>query len=139
MKYRPIAVCPMWDYLYARRMLDVFNQPLNMINSPFAFPRLPSRANPPLGISNAGRIKDSIVNDKNAMMGRLFDYHEMFQRYASSLFNLSPNRFVPGHPMNMKIQTVDMLQEENERLQKENSAYKTTHTKEKKKQATVRN
>ncbi|MGI0072509.1 MAG: hypothetical protein ACREA3_01700 [Nitrosotalea sp.] len=133
MKYRPIAVGLMWDYLYARRMLNVFNQPLDMINSPFAFPRLPSRANQPLGISNAGRIKDSVVNDKNAMMGRLFDYHEMFQRHASGLFNLSPSRFVPGHPMNMKVQAVDMLQEENDRLRKENSTFKTAHTKEKKK------
>jgi hypothetical protein len=133
MKYGPIAVASMWDYLYSRRMLDMYSQPLDMINSPFAFPRLPSRANPPLGISGASRIKDSIVNDKNAMIGRLFDYHEMFQRYASGLFNLSPNRFVPGHPMNMKIQTIDMLQEENDRLKKENSTFKTTQTREKKK------
>ena len=123
----------MWDYLYARRVLDTYAHPLDMINSPFAFPRLPSRANPPLGISNAGRIKDSIVNDKNGMMNRLFDYQEMFQRYASGLFNLSPSRFVPGHPMNMKAQEVDSVHEENERLRKENSVFKTLQTKEKKK------
>jgi hypothetical protein len=133
MKYRPIELAVMWDYLYARRMLDMFNQPLDMINSPFAFPRLPPMAAPSLSISNAGRIKDSIVNDRNTMMGRLFDHHEIFQRYASGLFNLSPGRFVPGHPMNIKIQTVDMLQEENDILRKENSTFKTAQTKEKKK------
>ncbi len=123
----------MLDYLYVKRMLDLYGQPLDMINSPFAFPRLPPRANPQLGISNAGRIKDAIVCDKNAMMGRLFDHHEMFQRYASGLFNLSPGRFIPGHPMNVKIQAVDVLQEQNDRLRKENSAFKTSQTKEKKK------
>lgn len=133
MKYRPRKVTDMWDYLHAKRMLDMYSQPLDMINSPFAFPRLPPRANPPLGISNTGRIKESIVNDKNAMMGKLFDHHEMFQRYASGLFNLSPSRYIPGHPMNMKVQTVDSLQEENDRLRKENSAYKTEQIKEKKK------
>ena len=119
MKYRPMNATNMWDYLHAKRMFDMFNQPIDLINSPFAFPRLPPRANPPLGISNTGRIKDSIVNDKNSMMSRLFGYHQMFQLYASGLFNLSPSRFVPGHPMNMKAQEVDSVLEENERLRKE--------------------
>lgn len=123
----------MLDYLYIKRMLDLYGQPLDMINSPFAFPRLPRTANPQLGISNAGRIKDTIVSDKNALMGRLFDYHEMFQRYAVGLFNLSPGRFAPGHPMHMKVQSVDALREENDRLRQENSMFKTNQTKEKKK------
>ena len=132
MKYGPSSVTNMWDYLHSKRMLDMYNQSLDMINSPFAFPRLPPRANPPLGLSNTGKIKDTIVNDKNAMMGKLFDYHEMFQLYASGLFNLSNNRYIPGHPLNTKVQTVDSLQEENDRLRKENAAFKNEKTKEKK-------
>ncbi len=122
----------MWDTMYAKRMLDLYGQPLDVINSPFAFPRIPPRYNPQLGISNAGRIKDAIVKDKNAMMGRLFDYHEMFQGYAAGLFDLSPNRFVPGHPMHMKTQSINLFQE-NERLRKENIAIKADLTKQKRK------
>ena len=128
-----MSVTNMWDYLHTKRMLDMYSQSLDMINSPFAFPRLPPMANSPLGISDAGRIKDSVVNDKNAMMGKLFGYHEMFQRYASGLFNLSHTRYIPGHPLNMKVQTLDNLQEENDRLRKENSVFKTEQSKEKKK------
>jgi hypothetical protein len=124
----------MWDDLYTKRLLDLYGQPSDMMNSPFAFPRFPPRANLQLGISNAGSIKDAIVKDKNVMMGRLFDYHEMFQLYAAGLFNLSPNRFVPGHPTHMKAQSVNMLQEENHRLRKENVAIKADLAKEKKKQ-----
>jgi hypothetical protein len=123
----------MWDFFQTKRILDLYAQPFDMINSPFAFPRLPPRANATLGISNAGRIKDRIVNDKDMMMGRLFDHHVMFQRYASGLFNLSPDKFKPGHPMHLKVQAVDTLQDENERLRKENSSFKTEQIKEKKK------
>ena len=132
MKYGPQVIASMWDY-FTRGMLNMYNQPIDLINSPFAFPRLPARSKPPLGINNIGKIKDAIVNDNNTMMGRLFDHHEMFQRYASGLFNFSPVRFVPGHPMNWNTHAVDALQEENEKLRKENLSLKTAQTKEKKK------
>ena len=120
----------MWDALYAKKILDLNGQPSEMTNSPFAFPKLPPRTNLQLGISNASSIKDAIVKDKNAMMGRLFDYHEMFQIYAADLFDLSLNRFVPGHPMHVKAQSFNTLQE-NYRLRKENAAVKADLTKEK--------
>ncbi|MGI0047835.1 MAG: hypothetical protein ACREBB_11720 [Nitrosotalea sp.] len=121
----------MWEYFHAARTLG-FDQPFDMINSPFAFPRLPPRVNPPLGISNTGKIKDTIVRDKDLMMNRLNKHHEMFQCYATGLFNLSPNQFMPGHPMHARMQTIDMLQEENEKLRQENSTLKTDKSKEKK-------
>lgn len=122
----------MW-YFDARRIMENYGQPLDMVNSPFAFPRLPPRANPPLGIASAGKIKDQIVHDSNMMMGRLSGYHTMFQRYASGLFNLTPSGFMPGHPMHAKMQSIDTLREENERLRQENLALKSDLGKEKKK------
>ncbi len=122
----------MWDYVNAKKIFDLYNQPFDMINSPFAFPSIPPRVTPSLGVSNIGKIKDAIVHDKDTMMRQLDDHHAMFQRYASGLFNLSPNQFMPGHPMHAKIQTVETLQEENEALRKENSVLKTNNNKEKK-------
>lgn len=123
----------MWDFFQTKRILDLYAQSFDMINSPFAFPRLPPRANAPLGISDTGRIKDQIVNDKDTMMGRLFDHHAMFQRHALGLFNLSPGRFNPGYPMHLRVNAAETLQEENERLRRENSSFKTEQIKEKKK------
>lgn len=100
--------------------------------SPFAFPRLPPRATPPLGISNVGKIKDVIVHDKDLMMNRLNSHHEMFQRYATGLFNLTPSQFMPGHPVHGKIQQIDTLLEENEKLRQENTLLKSSKNKEKK-------
>ena len=122
----------MW-YFDARRMMETFGQPFDMINSPFAFPRLPPRVNPPMGIASAGKIKDQIVHDSDMMMGRLSGYHTMFQRYASGLFNMTPNGFMPGHPMHARMQSVDTLREENERLLQENLSLKADLGKEKKK------
>lgn len=121
----------MFDY-FAKRMMDMYGHPFDMINSPFAFPRLPPRSNA-LAISEAGRIKDAIIHDKNSMMGKLFDHHQMFQRYAAGLFDLSPGQFRPGHPMYIKTQSAETLHKENERLKKENHFFKSKQKKEKKK------
>jgi len=122
----------MWPF-DARRIMESIGQPFDMINSPFAFPRLPPRANPPTGISNTGRIKDQIVRDSDMMMGRLTGYHTMFQRHAAGLFNMTPNAFIPGHPMHARMQSVDTLREENEKLRQENLSLKSGLDKEKKK------
>ena len=122
----------MW-YFDTKRIMETFGQQFDMVNSPFAFPRLPPRANPPLGIANAGRIKNQIVHDSDMMMGRLTGYHTMFQRYAAGLFNMTPNTFIPGHPMHTKMQSVDALKEENEKLRQENFSLKSNLGKEKKK------
>jgi hypothetical protein len=122
----------MFDY-FAKKMMDIHGYSFDMLNSPFAFPRLPPRSNAPLGISGASRIKDAIVHDSNIMMGKLFDHHQIFQRYAAGLFELSPGQFTPGHPMHMKTYSIDTLHEENARLKKENYFFKTEHNKEKKK------
>lgn len=121
----------MWDYFYARKALE-FGQSFDMINSAFAFPRLPPRANHPLGISNAGKIKDVIVQDKDAMMNRLNNHYEMFQRYAMGLFDLAPNQLASNHPMRQRLQMVDDLKKENEQLKHENSVLKANKNKEKK-------
>jgi hypothetical protein len=114
-------------------MMESFGHPMDMLNSPFAFPRLPPRANPPQGIASAGMVKDRIVQDADMMMSKLSSHHTMFQRYAASLFNMTPNGFMPGHPMHATMKSVDTLTEENERLRKENMALKSDLGKEKKK------
>ena len=122
----------MWPF-DARRVMENFMQPFDMLNSPFAFPRIPPRANPSMGLSSAGRVKDQIVHDADTMMNRLSGHHAMFQRYASGLFNMTPSSFMPGHPMHSRMQTVDTLREENERLRQENLSLKSDLGKEKKK------
>src|SRR5438445_11148118 len=122
----------MW-YFDMKRLLDFYGQHGDMINSPFAFPRLPPRASPPRGISNVSRIKYDIVNDGNTLMARLSDHHSAFQQYAGDLFNLTPDRFMPGHPMHMNTQTSEIIQQENEKLAKENGTMKSRLDKEKKK------
>ena len=120
----------MWDYFYTKRA-SYPSYPFEM-TMPFAFPRLPPRATPPLGISNVGKIKDVIMRDKDLMMNRLNNHHEVFQQYAMGLFNFTPNQFKPGHPMHKQTHQIDVLQEENERLKKENAVLKNDKNKEKK-------
>ena len=121
----------MWDQFYVRRAMEM-GPSFDMFSSPFAFPRLPPRANQLLGISTSGKIKEMIVRDKDLAMNRLNANHDMFQRYASGLFDLSPANFVPGHPMNYGTGRIVELQEHNDKLRKENSILKANKKQEKK-------
>ncbi len=122
----------MWPY-DVRKMMETFGHPIDMMNSPFAFPRLPPRANPPQGIASAGMVKDSIVKDADMITSKISAHHTMFQRYAAGLFNMTPNGFMPGHPMHSAMHAVDTLTEENDKLRKENLSLKSNLGKEKKK------
>ena len=117
-----------------KRMFEIYGLDPSMTNSPFAFPRLPpSVTNRTLGVSKTGKLKDDIIHDSASMLTRLFDFHTMFQQYASGLFDLTPsNQFGPGHPMNSKTNIIDLLQSENEQLKKENTVLKRNLEKHKK-------
>jgi len=108
----------------AKRMIEYYNQYQDMINSPFAFPRLPPKTNHPLGISMTGKLKDSIVRDSTLTLERLSGFYTMFQQYAGGLFDLAPNQFGPSHPMYRETNSINALQIENEQLKKENSSLK---------------
>ena len=120
-----------WDYFYLQRAIAA-GFPFDMINSPFAFPRVPPKANQPLGISNAGQIKKTVVKDGDLMMNRLDAQREVFHRYAMDLFEMSKTKFSPGHPMHYRMQHIDALRDENEKLRQENSMLKSAKSKEKK-------
>lgn len=122
----------MWN-ADTKKMLEFYNQYQNMINSPFAFPRLPPMANHPRGISMTGKLKDNIVRDNSLMMERLSDFYTMFQQYAAGLFDLAPNQFGPSHPMHKGVNSVNSLQVENEQLKKENAVLKKDLEKQKQK------
>ena len=95
-----------------KRMFDIYGLDQSMANSLFAFPRLPpSVANRNAGISKTSKLKDDIIRNNASMLAKLFDFHTMFQQYASGLFDLAPShQFGPGHPMHSKTNIIDSLQ-----------------------------
>ena len=115
-------------------MFDIYGLDESMTGSLFTFPRLPpSVANRNAGISKTSKLKDAIIRDNASMLARLFDFHTMFQQYATGLFDLAPsNQFGPGHPMHSKTNITDSLQSENEQLKKENATLKRDLEKHKK-------
>jgi len=123
----------MWN-MDPKRMFEIYGLDASMTNAPFAFPRLPpSVASRNIGISKTGKLKDDIIRDNASMLAKLFDFHTMFQQYATGLFDLAPsNQFGPGHPMHSKTNVMDLLQSENEQLKKENAVLKRDLEKHKK-------
>ena len=122
----------MWN-MDTKRMLEIYNQYQNMVNSPFSFPRLPPISNHPRGISRTGKLKDNIIRDNSLMLERLSDFYTMFQHYASGLFDLAPNQFGPSHPVHKETNSINALQIENEQLKKENAVLKKDLEKQKQK------
>lgn len=119
-----------------RKFFDYYGFYPDMINSPMAFPRIPpGKANVPLGISKAGKLKEDIIKDNASMLAKLFDFQSMFQQHAAGLFDLSAqNQFGPGHPLHFRMNPIDSLQLENEQLKKENLSLKQQLEKYKQKQ-----
>lgn len=107
-----------------KKMFAMYGIDTSMMNSPLAFPRLPQMANPPSGISKTGMLKEKIISDNASMLARLSDFHTAFQQYSSNLFDLLPsNQFGPGHPMHA-MNSINILESENEQLKKENAVLK---------------
>lgn len=102
-----------------------------MLNSTFAFPRLPPSINHPLGLSKTSKLKDDVIKDNASMINQLNDFNSKHRQHVARLFDLSPG-FSPGHPLHF-ISTNDTIQLENEQLKKENIALKRDLEKFKKK------
>lgn len=114
------------SYTDTRKMIEFYNQFSDMLNSPFAFPRLPpGKPRQSLGVSKTGMLKESIIRDNAQMLARLSGFNSVFRQHAASLFDLVPaNQFDPTHPLHFRMNPMESLQSENEQLKKENAVLK---------------
>ena len=75
------------DYLYTKRSME-----LSGIHPEFGiptsiFPRFPPGISPPsLGVINQKRMKEKFFEDNASISTKLHDFNQMYQKFASGLF-----------------------------------------------------
>lgn len=91
--------------------------------SPFAFPRYPPSAIGPMSM-NPAKLKEKMIKEDSMFSAKLHEFSKLYLRHASGLLDMSSNIFPPGHPMNIPSKVNHVIQEENEKLRKENAELK---------------
>ncbi len=121
------------DYIHPMRIMElsgihpIFGIPTSM------FPRFPPGINPPtLGIVDQKRLKEKFFKDNASMNSKLDDFTQMYQKFASGLFEGAYPAMAPSHPMFSKLETTAALKSENNKLKKENLELKKQLSKNKK-------
>lgn len=109
------------DYEHTRRSME-----LSGIHPEFGiptsiFPRYPPGISPPtLGVINQKRLKEKFFSDNASINTKLHDFNQMYQKFASGLFELAYPALPPGHPLYSRLESTISLQNQNEKLKKEN-------------------
>jgi len=85
------------------------------------FPRYPPGISPPSHVTfNQKRLKEKFFKDNASISAKLHDFNQMYQKFASGLFELAYPALPPGHPLYSRQESTVSLQSENTKLKKEN-------------------
>ena len=85
------------------------------------FPRYPPGVFPPtLGLMNQKRLKEKFFQDNASINTKLNDFNQMYQKYASGLFEIAYPALPPGHPLFSRLKSSTILKSENDKLRQEN-------------------
>ena len=85
------------------------------------FVRYPPGVSPtPLGLMNQKRLKEKFFQDNSSIGIKLQDFNQMYQKFASGLFEIAYPALPPGHPLFSRLASTTSLQTENNKLKREN-------------------
>jgi len=126
------------DFLDTRRNLELsgihpeFGIPMSI------FPRHHIGISPPSHvIFSQKRLKEKFFNDNASISTKLHDFNQMYQKFASGLFELAYPALPPGHPLYSRRESTVSLQSENNKLRKENINLKKQLSNNKKQNKTI--
>ena len=121
------------DYFNTMRILELSGIHPTLGIPTSMFPRFPPGINPPtLGIVDQKKLKEKFFQENASMNSKLDDFTQMYQKFASGLFQAAFPATPPGHPMFSKIESTASLKSENNKLKKENLELKKQLSKNKK-------
>lgn len=109
------------DYFNTSRIMELSGIHPTLGISTSIFPRFPPGVSPPsIGMIDQKRLKEKFFKDNTSMSFKLQDFNQMYQKFASGLFEVAYPARPPGHPLFSRLESVVSLQSENNKLKKEN-------------------
>jgi len=103
-----------------RHLMNLYGLNPDVIPFAFQFPRLPPGLTTP-GFGVVPNSQKTITKNNDSLNSKLQDFKQMYQKFTAGLFNMSyPGLIPPGHPLYSKSNSIETLNGENAKLQKEN-------------------
>ena len=108
------------DNLAIKHLQDLYGLNPNIPHMAFQFPRLPPGLNHPMFKVYENPLKEQFSQQASTINQKLQGFQQMYQEYAAGLISMRSSIVPPGHPLYSRQNSVETLQAENDKLQKEN-------------------
>ena len=108
------------DNLAIKHLQDLYGLNPNIPHMALQFPRLPPGLNHPMFKIYENPLKEQFSQQTATINQKLQGFQQMYQEYAAGLLSMRSSIVPPGHPLYSRQNTVEALQTENDKLQKEN-------------------
>ncbi len=104
-----------------KHLMDLYGLNPNILPYAFQFPRIPPRLTPLTFTSTTESVRKNFSRQNESLSTKLQDFQRTYQKYASSLFDMTfPGIVPPGHPLFSRQFSVEVIKSERDQLQKEN-------------------
>ena len=108
------------DNLAIKHLEDLYGLNPNIPHLAFQFPRLPPGLNHPMFKVYENPLKEQFSQQAATINQKLQGFQQMYRDYAAGLLSMRSSVVPPGHPLYSRQNSVETLQAENDKLQKEN-------------------
>ena len=108
------------DNLAIKHLQDLYGLNPNIPHMALQFPRLPPGLNHPMFKVYENPLKEQFSQQAATINQKLQGFQQMYQEYAAGLLSMRSSIVPPGHPLYSRQNSVETLQAENDKLQKEN-------------------
>lgn len=108
------------DNFAIKHLQDLYGLNPNIPHMAFQFPRLPPGLTNPMFKIHENPMKEQFLQNASTINQKLQGFQHMYQQYASGLLSMNSNVIPPGHPLYTRQNSIEMLQNQNDKLLQEN-------------------
>ena len=120
------------DNLAIKHLQDLYGLNPDIPHMAFQFPRLPPGITNPMFKIYENPMKEQFLKNAETINQKLRGFQQMYQQHAAGLLTMNSGIIPPGHPLYTRNNAIETLQNENDKLLKENLELKKKLDKESK-------